>query len=122
MDHSCFTYGRRGLKLLKFLSKAGVSENVSVATDPIAVALTLLDRSSPFWISSNLRWRLSRRFTVGIGCISLTARLIRAFSVIQELMEMDMHCIIRTHSLSDDHAQYFICQTLRLLKTLHSLT
>ena len=35
-------------------------------------------------------------------------------------METDMHRVIRTHSLSDDHAQYFICQTLRLLKTLHS--
>ena len=33
---------------------------------------------------------------------------------------MDMHDVIRTHGLSDDHAQYFICQTLRLLKTLHS--
>ena len=48
MDHSCFTSGRQELKLLKFLSEAGVSEHVSVATDPIAVALTLLDRSSPF--------------------------------------------------------------------------
>ena len=33
---------------------------------------------------------------------------------------MDMHRVIRTHSLSDDHAQYFICQALRLLKKLHS--
>ena len=48
MDHSCSTYGRRELELLKLLSEAGVSENVSVATDPIAVALTLLDRSTPF--------------------------------------------------------------------------
>ena len=96
MDHSCSTYGRRELKLLMFLSEAGMSEIVSVATDPITVALTLLYRSSPFWISSNLRWRLSKRFTVGIGCISLTAQLIRAFSVIQELMEMDMHRVIRT--------------------------
>ena len=47
VDYSCFTCGRQELKLLKFLSEAGMSENVSVATDPIAVALTLLYRSSP---------------------------------------------------------------------------
>ena len=57
---------------------------------------------------------------MGIGCINLTVQLIRAFSVIQELMETDMHHLIRTHGLSDDHAQYFICQTLRVLKALHS--
>ena len=41
-------------------------------------------------------------------------------SVIQELMETDMHRVIRTQDLSDDHAQYFIYQTLRALKALHS--
>lgn len=40
--------------------------------------------------------------------------------VIQELMETDMHRVIRTQDLSDDHAQYFIYQTLRALKALHS--
>jgi len=42
------------------------------------------------------------------------------FTVIQELMETDMHRVIRTQDLSDDHAQYFIYQTLRALKALHS--
>lgn len=42
------------------------------------------------------------------------------FPVIQELMETDMHRVIRTQDLSDDHAQYFIYQTLRALKALHS--
>ena len=41
-------------------------------------------------------------------------------AVIQELMETDMHRVIRTQDLSDDHAQYFIYQTLRALKALHS--
>jgi len=41
-------------------------------------------------------------------------------TVIQELMETDMHRVIRTQDLSDDHAQYFIYQTLRALKALHS--
>jgi mitogen-activated protein kinase 1/3 len=40
--------------------------------------------------------------------------------VIQELMETDMHRVIRTQDLSDDHAQYFVYQTLRALKALHS--
>jgi mitogen-activated protein kinase 1/3 len=38
----------------------------------------------------------------------------------QELMETDMHRVIRTQELSDDHCQYFIYQTLRGLKALHS--
>jgi len=40
--------------------------------------------------------------------------------IIQELMETDMHRVIRTQDLSDDHCQYFIYQTLRALKALHS--
>ncbi|KAI9141799.1 putative MAK2 protein [Paraphysoderma sedebokerense] len=40
--------------------------------------------------------------------------------LIQELMETDMHRVIRTQELSDDHCQYFIYQTLRALKCLHS--
>jgi mitogen-activated protein kinase 1/3 len=39
---------------------------------------------------------------------------------LQELMETDMHRVIRTQELSDDHCQYFIYQTLRALKALHS--
>jgi mitogen-activated protein kinase 1/3 len=45
---------------------------------------------------------------------------ISSLQVIQELMETDMHRVIRTQDLSDDHAQYFIYQTLRALKALHS--
>jgi len=40
--------------------------------------------------------------------------------LVQELMETDLHRVIRTQSLSDDHCQYFIYQTLRALKALHS--
>lgn len=35
-------------------------------------------------------------------------------------METDMHRVIRTQDLSDDHCQYFIYQTLRALKAMHS--
>jgi serine/threonine protein kinase len=35
-------------------------------------------------------------------------------------METDMHRVIRTQDLSDDHAQYFIYRTLCALKALHS--
>jgi mitogen-activated protein kinase 1/3 len=37
-----------------------------------------------------------------------------------ELMETDMHRVIRTQQLSDDHCQYFVYQTLRALKCLRS--
>ncbi|KAF3988126.1 hypothetical protein FT663_03669 [Candidozyma haemuli var. vulneris] len=40
--------------------------------------------------------------------------------LIQELMETDLHKVIRTQQLSDDHVQYFTYQTLRALKALHS--
>ncbi|KAG5518124.1 hypothetical protein PMAC_003310 [Pneumocystis sp. 'macacae'] len=40
--------------------------------------------------------------------------------LIQELMETDMHRVIRTQDLSDDHCQYFIYQVLRALKAMHS--
>ncbi|PWN52824.1 Pkinase-domain-containing protein [Violaceomyces palustris] len=40
--------------------------------------------------------------------------------LIQELMETDLHRVIRTQELSDDHAQYFTYQTLRALKPMHS--
>ncbi|ODQ82901.1 hypothetical protein BABINDRAFT_159393 [Babjeviella inositovora NRRL Y-12698] len=40
--------------------------------------------------------------------------------LIQELMETDLHRVIHTQKLSDDHCQYFIYQTLRALKALHS--
>ncbi|KAH8827777.1 mitogen activated protein kinase-like protein [Flagelloscypha sp. PMI_526] len=40
--------------------------------------------------------------------------------LVQELMETDLHRVIRTQTLSDDHCQYFIYQTLRAMKALHS--
>jgi len=39
---------------------------------------------------------------------------------IQELMQTDLHRVIRTQHLTDDHCQYFIYQTLRALKSIHS--
>lgn len=40
--------------------------------------------------------------------------------LIQELMETDLHRVIRTQNLSDDHCQYFTYQALRAIKALHS--
>lgn len=77
-------------------------------------------RSSPSsTLSSRLRWKLSKKCIVSTAVRLVTQVLIGA-SVIQELMETDMHRVIRTQDLSDDHAQYFIYQTLRALKALHS--
>ncbi|KAF8271410.1 CMGC/MAPK protein kinase [Lactarius quietus] len=39
---------------------------------------------------------------------------------IQELMQTDLHRVIRTQKLTDDHCQYFVYQTLRALKSIHS--
>lgn len=39
--------------------------------------------------------------------------------IIQELMQTDLHRVISTQKLSNDHIQYFIYQTLRGLKVLH---
>lgn len=44
----------------------------------------------------------------------------REIYLIQELMETDLHKVIRTQKLSDDHIQYFVYQSLRALKALHS--
>ncbi|KAI6043956.1 CMGC/MAPK protein kinase [Pisolithus marmoratus] len=74
-DHSMFCLRTlRELKLLKFLSEAGVSENI----------ISILDIIKP---------------------PSLEA--FKEVYLIQELMETDMHRVIRTQDLSDDHAQYF---------------
>ncbi|CCC68640.1 hypothetical protein NCAS_0B05560 [Naumovozyma castellii] len=39
--------------------------------------------------------------------------------IIQELMQTDLHRVISTQNLTDDHIQYFIYQTLRAVKVLH---
>ena len=46
-------------------------------------------------------------------CIRGPSPLSDTLPVIQELMETDMHRVIRTQDLSDDHAQYFVYQTLK---------
>ncbi|RXK38026.1 CMGC/MAPK protein kinase [Tremella mesenterica] len=40
--------------------------------------------------------------------------------LVQELMETDLHRVIRTQELSDDHCQYFLYQTIRGLKAIHT--
>ncbi|WVR08289.1 mitogen-activated protein kinase CPK1 [Kwoniella sp. DSM 27419] len=40
--------------------------------------------------------------------------------LVQELMETDLHRVIKSQVLSDDHCQYFIYQAIRGLKALHS--
>jgi mitogen-activated protein kinase 1/3 len=78
-------------------------------------------RLSLFWISSSqVHWKASKKFTVCLISRFSVAHLLIPIPVIQELMETDMHRVIRTQDLSDDHAQYFVYQTLRALKALHS--
>ncbi|KAJ7211213.1 CMGC/MAPK protein kinase [Mycena pura] len=87
-EHSMFCLRTlRELKLLKFLSEAGVSENI----------ISIIDIIKPSSIEA-----------------------FKEVYLVQELMETDMHRVIRTQDLSDDHAQYFIYQTVRAMKALHS--
>ncbi|KAJ7897740.1 mitogen activated protein kinase tmk1 [Mycena leptocephala] len=44
----------------------------------------------------------------------------RELYVVQELMAIDLHSIIRSQDLTDEHCQYFIYQTIRALKFIHS--
>lgn len=90
-----------------------------------------LCRLSQYWISSNrLLTTLSRKVypppfllrrillssiaNFPFGCENETVYLV------QELLETDLHRVIRTQDLSDDHCQYFLYQTCRALKALHS--
>ena len=83
-DHSMFCLRTlRELKLLKFLSEAGVSENVSLAdnrsyrcdTDTTLQIISILDIIKPPSLEAFKEVYCGYR-----GCISFTAQLIRAFS------------------------------------------
>ncbi|KAL5535330.1 PMK1 [Sanghuangporus sanghuang] len=39
---------------------------------------------------------------------------------VQELMQADLHQVIRTQHLSNDHCEYFVYQILRAIKSMHS--
>ncbi|KAJ2456060.1 mitogen activated protein kinase [Coemansia sp. RSA 2336] len=40
--------------------------------------------------------------------------------IVQELLDIDLHRIIKTQPLSEEHVQYFLYQILRALKYIHS--
>ncbi|KAJ7240831.1 mitogen-activated protein kinase [Mycena haematopus] len=88
-EHSMFCLRTlRELKLLKFLSEAGVSENVGLQ-------------------AQSVNWSYFFEKIISILDI-IKPPSIDAFKevyLIQELMETDMHRVIRTQDLSDDHAQ-----------------
>ncbi|KAF5381286.1 hypothetical protein D9615_008359 [Tricholomella constricta] len=107
-DHSMFCLRTlRELKLLKFLSEAGVSENI----------ISIIDIIKPPSIE---QFKEVYRTSIIAHDLDVANISMYGITVIQELMETDMHRVIRTQDLSDDHAQYFIYQTLRALKALHS--
>ena len=115
----------RELKLLKFFSETCTNENVStpdpayeIFVSPFAVLIHLavrhaflptdrMNRSFQFWISSShLLWMISRRFIVRTIHITFhTSSNVPVISVIQELMQTDLHRVIRTQQLTDDHCQ-----------------
>lgn len=118
----------RELKLLKFFSETCVNENVSFAsaTLPRIPAADLVfccppdhlhighyQATIPGRVQGDLLYVLRPEVIAEDGSHTCGA-------VIQELMQTDLHRVIRTQQLTDDHCQYFVYQTLRALKTMHS--
>lgn len=103
-DHSMFALRTlRELKLLKYFAEEGVSENVSTCSiSTFANLLTAQIISVLDIIQPNSYETFNEVYLV------------------QELLETDLHRVIRTQDLSDDHCQYFLYQTCRALKALHS--
>lgn len=101
----------RELKLLKFFSETCINENASphrtlarsALADPAAFVLQII------CILDIVKPPSLEEFTE-IYCTSphphrRAHRLIRCASVIQELMQTDLHRVIRTQQLTDDHCQ-----------------
>lgn len=102
-DHSMFCLRTlREMKLLRYFNH----ENI----------ISILDIQKPRnYESFNEVYLIQVRAS---SAYTMTAPKLTA--LLQELMETDMHRVIRTQDLSDDHCQYFIYQTLRALKAMHS--
>ena len=79
-------------------------------------SLSSISRNQQVWRHS--RRCISSRFVSKYHSLGCSISLV--LTSLQELMETDMHRVIRTQELSDDHCQYFIYQTLRALKAMHS--
>jgi mitogen-activated protein kinase 1/3 len=85
----------RELKLLKHFTMNQVSDNVSRPTSNLRIPtypslsqiITILDIVQPSSFDS-----------------------FKEVYLVQELMETDLHRVIRTQDLSDDHCQYFVYQ------------
>jgi len=103
-DHTLFAIRTlRELKLLRFFSEDCVNENVRTRNPLQRPADD--DRLSPSLTSSNQRpKRPLQRSTVSAHDLC-TKRPRTSFLVIQELMQTDLHRVIRTQNLTDDHCQ-----------------
>ncbi|KAF8507118.1 CMGC/MAPK protein kinase [Russula emetica] len=89
----------RELKLLRFFSETCVNENASCASfmPRMLLIISILTIIKPPSLEE-----------------------FKEIYFVQELMQTDLHRVIRTQKLTDDHSQYFIYQTLRALKSIHS--
>ncbi|EFE38234.1 hypothetical protein TRV_07105 [Trichophyton verrucosum HKI 0517] len=103
-DHSMFCLRTlREMKLLRYFNH----ENI----------ISILDIQKPRNFESFTEVYLIQVRVIQYGSYRCMNRI---NTLSQELMETDMHRVIRTQDLSDDHCQYFIYQTLRALKAMHS--
>ncbi|KAK4049098.1 mitogen activated protein kinase [Microbotryomycetes sp. JL221] len=107
-DHSMFALRTlRELKLLRYFAELNVCENIIMMHDVVRPK-SFETFSEVYIIQVGLRMHF-----VGL---SFAHSLIYGGRFDQELMETDLHRVIRTQKLSDDHIQYFAYQTFRALK------
>jgi mitogen-activated protein kinase 1/3 len=92
----------RELKLLKYFSEQQVSENVSDTS--------LIHRRSQTFADIGTKPQL---ITILDICKPKSFEEFKEVYVVQELLETDLHRVIRTQDLSDDHCQYFVYQVKR---------
>lgn len=106
-DHSMFCLRTlREMKLLRYFNH----ENI----------ISILDIQKPRSYETFTEVYLIQVRFVQCHCTEMWIARALFSNFTQELMETDMHRVIRTQDLSDDHCQYFIYQTLRALKAMHS--
>lgn len=99
----------RELKLLKFFSETCVNENVSSAHHLLHLTSVILTISQIICILDIVKPPSIEEFKeIYCKCSSLdmpSVAIAHDLSVIQELMQTDLHRVIRTQQLTDDHCQ-----------------
>ena len=99
----------RELKLLRFFSETCVNENVSYASCQLPTLLVNKLMVLDYLHSKHHQTTFIRRIQGNLLYVHLaidtSPRHSQCMTVIQELMQTDLHRVIRTQKLTDDHCQ-----------------